>query len=262
MSVKANFHTHTTYCDGKNTPEEMVLSAIEQKMEQLGFSGHCYTAFDESYCMSKEKTLEYKEEIARLKEKYKEKLKIYCGLEVDYFSDADTTGFDFLIGSVHYIEKNGTYYAIDSNKELFLENVQKGWGGDFYAYAEDYFKLVADVARKTNADIIGHFDLITKYNEGERFFVENHPRYIAAYRAAIESLIPYGKLFEINTGAMARGYRTTPYPAAAILKEIAQQGGKFILSADCHQKDAIMFAFDDAKIYARENGIKHISTLF
>lgn len=261
MSVKANFHTHTTFCDGVNTPEELVLSAIGQGMSALGFSGHSHTAFDEEYCMSVEGTEAYKEEIARLKAKYADKIQIYCGLEMDYFSDADTNGFDFIIGSVHYLEKNGVYYPVDNSEEQFLEGVQKGWNGDFYAFAADYFKLVADVVQKTNADIIGHFDLITKFNEGERLFSERDPRYIAAYRAAINSLIPYGKLFEINTGAIVRGYRTTPYPAAGILQEIAKQGGKVMLSADCHEKGALMFAFDEGKAYAEANGISQIYTL-
>ena len=50
--IRTDLHVHTTYCDGKNTPEEVVLSAIEKGVERLGFSGHAYTSFDESYCMS------------------------------------------------------------------------------------------------------------------------------------------------------------------------------------------------------------------
>ncbi len=47
----ANFHTHTVFCDGKNTPEEIVLFAIESGFSAIGFSGHGYTAFDLRYCM-------------------------------------------------------------------------------------------------------------------------------------------------------------------------------------------------------------------
>ncbi len=36
----ANFHTHTVFCDGRNTPEEVVLSAIEKGFSAIGFSGH------------------------------------------------------------------------------------------------------------------------------------------------------------------------------------------------------------------------------
>ena len=43
---KVNLHTHTCFCDGKNTPEEMVISAIEKGMDVLGFSGHSSSSFD------------------------------------------------------------------------------------------------------------------------------------------------------------------------------------------------------------------------
>ena len=59
-----NFHTHTTFCDGQNTPEEMVLAAIEKGFSALGFSGHGYTTFDTSYCITD--TDGYCREIKRL----------------------------------------------------------------------------------------------------------------------------------------------------------------------------------------------------
>ena len=40
MKYLQNLHTHTTYCDGKNTAEEMVQKAIELGFRSLGFSGH------------------------------------------------------------------------------------------------------------------------------------------------------------------------------------------------------------------------------
>ena len=47
----ADFHAHTCYCDGDNTPEEMVRSAAEKGLAAFGLSGHGYTTYDESYCM-------------------------------------------------------------------------------------------------------------------------------------------------------------------------------------------------------------------
>ena len=46
-----NYHTHTTYCDGNNTPEEVVKAAIDMGFDAIGFSGHGYTDYDLSYCM-------------------------------------------------------------------------------------------------------------------------------------------------------------------------------------------------------------------
>ena len=42
----SNFHTHTTYCDGKDTPRALAEEAMRLGCPALGFSGHSYTAFD------------------------------------------------------------------------------------------------------------------------------------------------------------------------------------------------------------------------
>lgn len=54
---------------------------------------------------------------------------------------------------------------------MFSEAVEKHYGGDYYAFAEDYYTLERDVVDRTGADIIGHFDLITKFNEGDALLI-------------------------------------------------------------------------------------------
>ncbi|MBQ4599869.1 MAG: histidinol-phosphatase [Clostridia bacterium] len=242
--ILQDLHTHTVYCDGQNTPEDMVRAAIEKGMSRIGFSGHCYTFFDTSYCMSEDGVKEYCAEIAALKEKYRGQIEILCGVEQDYYATASTAPFDYVIGSVHYVRAGEEYLPVDESEQTLLRGVKKHFGGDFYAFAERYFAVVGDVLAKTNADIIGHFDLISKFNEGGRLFDERHPRYVAAYQAAIDKLLPYGKPFEVNTGAISRGYRTHPYPSRAMLEYIAEKGGSVILSGDSHSKDALCCAFE------------------
>ena len=88
--IRTELHCHTVYCDGKNTPEEMVLAAIGKGFRRLGFSGHSETLFDLSYCMTAEKTAAYQKEVARLKKKYADRLAIFLGVEQDYYSAAPT----------------------------------------------------------------------------------------------------------------------------------------------------------------------------
>lgn len=236
-----DLHTHTIYCDGKNTPEEMVEEALKKGLSRIGFSGHCYTFFDERYCMSIPNVIQYISEINKLKEKYKGRIEILCGVEQDYYSNFSRMGFDYVIGSVHYLKIGEEYIPIDESPEILLETAEKHFGGDIYALAEEYFRLVGGVVGKTGADFIGHFDLISKFNEGGKLFDENHPRYVAAYTEAIHNLIPHGRPFEINTGAIARGYRTHPYPSAAQIACIAANGGGFILTGDTHAKENLCF---------------------
>ena len=133
---------------------------------------------------------------------------------------------------------------IDEKKELLIETAKKYFDGDIYSLCEEYFRCVGDVVAKTGADIIGHFDLISKFNEDGSLFDENHPRYVEAYRAAIEKLIPYSLPFEVNTGAISRGYRKKPYPSLEQIKYIASLGGTVVLTGDTHNAENLCFEFE------------------
>ena len=256
--ILSDFHVHTTYCDGKDSPEDMVLAAIRLGMKKLGFSGHSYTPFDEEPCMSPEGTRLYLDEIHRLKAKYSAQIEILCGTECDYYSDIDPKDYDYVIGSVHYIGCVGIYRHVDHTPEMLQAAIDDSFGGDPYAMAEHYYSLVADVVRKTGANIIGHFDLITKLNTGNRFFDETHPRYIAAANSALDTLLKTGVPFEINTGALSRGYRDFPYPSLRILKHIASHGGSVILSSDSHIKETMLYDFPKYEALAESVGLKVI----
>ena len=250
--IKTNFHTHTCYCDGKNTPREMVLEAIERGFTTLGFSMHSFLKKDLCVVPSPDRENLYIREVLALKEEFKDKIKIFLGLEQDLFSDAPKSDFEYLIGSVHYIKRGDTYYSIDGGKEKLRLVVDKCFGGDFDAFAEEYFSLVCEVAEKIKPDIIGHFDLIMKYCE--QIELPESDRYLAAAKRAIERLIPLGIPFEINTGAMSRGLRTTPYPSKTLLKFMFDSGAKIVFSSDCHNKDFLEYGFDLAEKMALEAG--------
>lgn len=240
----SDLHTHTHYCDGKNTPEEMVLSAIAKGLDIIGLCVHSFTDFDQSYCVKKEDVKKFQDEVNALKVKYASKIKVLCGVEQDYFSNHPLTGFDYAIGSVHYFYVDGKFYDVDNNPEKFVETVHTAFGGDFYTAVENYYSFVGNVIEKTNADIIGHFDLITKFNENDKLFSTSHPRYIEAVNSALDKLIKTDKPFEINTGAISRGYRTQPYPSNDIIKIIKEKGGKFVLNSDSHNVQNIAYQFD------------------
>ncbi len=110
--------------------------------------------------------------------------------------------------------------------------------------------------RKTNADIIGHFDVLTKLNAGKKYFDEDDERYINAYTQALDVLLATKKLFEINTGAMSRGYKSVPYPSRKILQYISQHGGRVILSSDSHRKDTLMYSFRECEELADSLGLE------
>jgi histidinol-phosphatase (PHP family) len=244
-----DLHAHSTYCDGKNTPEEMIEAAIRRGMKTFGISGHSYTAFDPSWCMQKEDVPRYLAEMRYLRAKYFDRIHVLCGVEQDYYSEYPTDGFDYVIGSVHYLCVDGEYIPADESPELLRRACEKHFGGDIYALCEAYFATAADVVNKTGCDIIGHFDLIAKFNEKEQLFDESHPRYIAAWKRAADELLRADVPFEVNTGAISRGYRSVPYPSPDIIAYIKERGGRFVLSSDAHSVDEIGYRFDDYKSY-------------
>lgn len=239
----ADYHVHSTYCDGIDSPREIVLSAIQKGMKRIGFSSHSYTAFDESYCMPKARTHAYRAEIAALQKEFADQITIFCGIEQDYYAAPPQVPYDYAIGSVHYLLLEGKYEPIDESRAIFCRIAQQYFGGDFYALAEAYFETVSHVIEKTNAQIIGHLDLIAKFNADNALFDEGNARYVAAYQRAIDALVPYRVPFELNTGAISRGLRNVPYPNEAMQAYIHQKGGTFILSSDSHSRDALCFGF-------------------
>ncbi len=72
----SSVHVHTKLCDGKNTPEELALSAWKAGLKTLGFSGHSHTPHDIEYCMTNARTQLYRAQVAKLKERYAGKLDI------------------------------------------------------------------------------------------------------------------------------------------------------------------------------------------
>lgn len=287
--IPYNYHTHTDLCDGTASLEAMTLAAMKEGFKVIGFSGHSYTAYDDCYCMSLQGTKDYRREIFRLREKYKDKILILCGIEQDFGSDEPISDYDYSIGSVHAVFPDAfsdstdnfhgfdrsRFYYIDWSVEKIAEAVAHDFAGDPYNFIERYYRTVSMLPEVTGCLIIGHFDLITKFNEKSPWFDENHPRYQAAVRDALDGIFKTypltgaakypgadGKpIFEINTGAISRGWRTTPYPSSWILKEIHRRGGHIMINSDSHAVDTLSCSFEQAQALAADCGFRYAKIL-
>ena len=183
--------------------------------------------------MSREDTKRYRSDILDLKEKYRVQIDIYLGIERDYFGEGDDYPYDYVIGSLHYTKApGGELLCVDESEECMVRNVTNFFGGDFRAYVESYYALIGDV------------DLITKFNEVGKYFDENAKWYKKAALRALAQAAEKRPIFEINTGAVARGYRSRPYPCGFLLEEIERLGCPVILSSDCHEKNKLDFGFN------------------
>ena len=254
-----NCHTHTTYCDGENTPEEIVLSAIEKGFSSIGFSSHGYTPFDLGYCMKD--TGGYIEEISQLKRKYRKEIEIYCGVEEDAFSCVDRQCFDYIIGSSHYFNIDGKYYSIDSDYDCFKKCLEV-FNYDVIKLSKTYYSNLCDYIKKRKPDIIGHFDLITKFDEidSQRFL--SNAEYINTAQMYIKEVLKSDCIFEVNTGVISRGYRDYPYPCENLLYTIRKEDGKITLSSDSHEISTLSYDFDETKRKLKDIGFKYVYALY
>ncbi|MEE0928607.1 MAG: histidinol-phosphatase HisJ family protein [Acutalibacteraceae bacterium] len=257
-----DLHTHTAYCDGDNTPEEMLLSAIEKGFNTYGFSSHSHLSYDESWNMSHAEQKKYVAEVLSLREKYKGKIEVLLGTEYDLLSDNDLTPFDYVIGSCHSLIKDGSYVSVDHSEKIFVDCVEKLYGGDYYFFCSDYFKMMSTADTRREVTFFGHFDLVNKFNKDFKFFSETDSRYTAPMLSALEKLAKSGKPFEINTQHTFRHSQTEASASALCwLSALSEMGGQIIINSDAHKTDRIGFNFDRAKQLAKKCGFKHYLVL-
>lgn len=281
--IRANYHTHTVMCDGTNTAEEMVQQALALGFEHLGFSGH----MDPDIHMDWEA---YKKEIRRLREKYRGRLDILMGVECDtLFDPALIPGAEYIIGSTHMVDvpcnlgyiggksllpgnsdarprlaggaDPGRPVSVDSSGEDMRMLADLYFGGDYYALARNYYEVEAQVYDRLHCTFVGHFDLVTRFNDSMHFLDETDSRYTGPALEAMDYLVSEGVPFEINCGAVNRGRKKDFYPNTMLLRHLREMGGEILISSDAHQKEKLNGAFDQAVNHAVECGFTHTNLL-
>ena len=258
----SSVHVHSKLCDGKNTLDELAVTAWKAGLKTLGFSGHSHTPCDIEYCMTRSRTALYRAQVAKLKERYAGKMDILCGLEWDLNSDDDPAAYDYTIGSAHYVRgpKTGRYYEIDFRPADLAACIQDDFDGDGLAVVEAYFRNVEQVVAH-KPTILGHFDLIKKINGGSKFFDEDAPRYHAAAGAALEAAAAAGVVMEVNTSGVYRGYRKDFFPSEALLRRWRELGGEVVITADAHEAKALTFGYEEAAAQLKDLGYDHVQVL-
>lgn len=249
-----NLHTHSTWCDGKSSPEEMVQAAIRKGFSTLGFSSHAMLPQDDiDWVLTLEKAPRYAAEIRALKEKYKGAIEILCGVEADYIPGGATPCKeayaairpDYIIGSIHWVKAtDGALVAVDHTPQILADGIRDHFGGNAEALIRAYFAAEREMVRLFDFDILGHPDLVRKFNMKNPYFDESAAWYQEELVQTADVIAASGKIVEVNTGAIARGWLDDAYPAPSFRKLLRERGVKFILSSDAHTSDTLDCAFD------------------
>lgn len=250
---RQNLHCHTTFDDGNDSPEEMVLAAIGAGLAGIGVSLHCPIDGEEGWSCLSANEPRFLDEMRCLREKYADKIAVWCGLEYDMDAARRTVPpYDYIIGSCHLLSG----IAIDADPDT-AERLIAYHGGAERA-ARLYYERVSAMADYAEIAIVGHFDLPTKFDERAPLYDTGATAYRDAAFAAMEKLSAAGKIFEINTGAISRGWRTAPYPEEALLRHLRSIGGRVCISSDAHSAAAIDFGFDMCEALAQDCGFEEV----
>ena len=263
MIIRSNAHTHCNFCDGCDSAEDMIKAALKRGFSDLGFSCHGYTPFEIEYSLKDCRGEAYRAEIKRLKLLYAGRINISCGIEQDFYAPVIRSDYDYLIGSVHYIKdpRRDVYYGVDADQSTLASCIDELFGGDAPAMVAHFYRLSVENVLKYQPDIIGHFDLVTKFNDSKLFFDQESPDYQKVALQAIEQAAKSEAIFEINTGAFAKGLTAVPYPAPFLLKSLQKLGGRVIINSDCHSTEQLDSCFTDALYFAKECGFRRLSVL-
>lgn len=249
----SNIHTHTTFSDGKNTPEEMVKRAVELGFCSVGISDHSETAFESYYCMASSEYDEYRRTVRDLKERFEGQIDVLLGIEQDSYSPALCDDFDYVIGSVHYVRCGSEYSNVDKTLEIQMGAIENYFGGDKLEYAKRYFELVAENAIRGGFEVVGHFDLLNKFG----LFSECTEKYEKIALEVLDTCLAQIPYIEMNTGAIARGYKTV-YPDSFILRRICEKGGRIVLNGDSHSAAALDCHFNESVAMLKEIGFSSV----
>ena len=224
-----DLHNHTKLCNhATGEMYEYIESAIQKGVKFFGFSDHAPMDFDKKYRMSFEQMKEYEKEVAKLQNKYKNKIDIFLGYEVDYLPGymddrVLSAKVDYLIGSVHFLKEWGF-----DNPEFIGEyknrDIDKIW--------EEYFEAIKNMAKSGLFDIVGHIDLIKVF----KYLPKKEVKMIA--KDAIKEIKKADMTVELNMAGYKKPIKEL-YPSKDILEMIEEYDISVTFGSDAHSPNEI-----------------------
>ncbi len=264
-----NLHTHSVYSDGKSQPREIVEEAIRQGLTTLGFSEHSPLPFDNNFSVKEADMPRYVAEIAQLKEEFKGKIDLYCGLEADYLTGVsepfavtkEKYHLDYLIGGVHLVGQSANpdeIWFIDGPKwEVYDEGLQKFFDGDIRRAVRRFFEQSNEMIENESFDIIAHFDKIKMHNR-DRYFHEDEPWYRKLALETLDLIREKGLIMEINTRGIYKKRYNGFYPSPWLMEEACKMHIPAIISADAHHFSEITLEFAAAEEALKKAGYRSV----
>lgn len=261
-----NLHTHSNFSDGKSEMEEMVLDAISKNLKVIGITDHSPMPFENRVSLKKERINDYVAEVKRLKDKYKSQINVRIGMEMEYIpgmsedfqSVRENLGLEYLIGSVHLVEKDGALWFIDGAKiEPYDEGLNEIFHGDIKAGVKRFFEQSNMMIENEKFEIIGHFDKIKMNNKG-RYFQESDKWYRDLLFETLDLIKQKNLIVEVNTRGMYKGRYNGFYPSEWLFPFLKKMRIPVIISSDGHLAGEVSGCFEQADAALSGAGIETV----
>jgi len=256
------------FCDGKADPIEYVQKAIELDFHTLGFSSHAPVPFENTFSLKEERLEEYTSTIAKLKERFQERINIFLALEIDFipgitkdFEEFDRTGnLDYIIGGVHLIrnkEKQGLWFIDGPKQEIYDDGLKKVFKGNIRNGVENYYYQLQEMTVKQKPDIIAHFDKIKMHNKG-RYFSEEEKWYKEIVWKTLKIISESRPVVEVNTRGLYKNRSDTTFPGPDILEQIHHLNIPITLSSDAHKPEELDGCYIETIALLKDIGFKKL----
>jgi histidinol-phosphatase (PHP family) len=239
-----NYHIHSSYCDGSDTLEALVIAAIHKGFKAIGFASHCPMPVDNTYTMKYEKLAQYCQDVRSLRNKYKDLIQIYLGLEIDFIENVISPSspivqfqhLDFTIGTVRFLwGKDGKkLYQLDQSTDTFLKAAKDGYHSNPASLIRAYFASIRRMVELSKPTIVGTFDLIRMHSNGYVIFDANTEFYDTEVESTLQVLKTHHTILELNTHGIQHGAAENFYPSERILRRALDLGIPVTVNTDAH----------------------------
>ena len=263
----ADYHVHSEYSDDSTYPlEQVIRDAIGMGMDEICITDHVDYGIKKDWDAGEEiayrgsqplANVDYPRYMAALRDmqsRYGDRIRIRVGLEfgiqthtIPQFRALLTRyPLDFVILSIHQVE----------NQEFWTQEFQRG--RTQREYNERYYEeLLAVVQQYQGYSVLGHLDLITRYDKQGVYPFE---RVRPLVEAILRRVIADGKGIEVNTSSHRYGLTDTT-PSVAILQLYRELGGTSLtIGSDSHAPAHLGTYIGEARALLRDLGFRQFCT--
>lgn len=251
---KVNYHTHSTYCDGKEPLPAYVAAAESRNFAQLGFSSHAPVPFENDFGITENDIPTYCSEIDRLQQTTN--ICLLKALECDFIPGMSTPfgqfkqkyGLDYVIGGVHLVRpqhRDGLWFIDGSKREIYDDGLNTLFDMDVRRAVTAFWEQTFEMLETQQMDVIAHFDKIKMHNQ-HRFFQENEKWYGVLADKALQLIKAHDVVVEINTRGIYKKRCDAFYPSSELLRKARKMDIPVIISSDAHKSDELDLLFPEA----------------